>query len=590
MFKKKRKVGRPSNASIKREKRIKLFGALLIISLFGILFYSVRNYIYNNSNKVSASISRTTIEVCRTECNKKYKDGNARSSCVSSCSISCNSNGNIYSCAIRYVNGSSNSTSNGSSNGSSNSTSNGSSNSTSNKSSSSNKNIKNVSIKKIQDQAYTGNKITPQPIIKDGNKTLVKDRDYKLSYANNINIGVAKIKITGIGDYKGTRIIKFNISKVETMKEFTTTPDSKDNSYEDLKNDVENETNTENVDKSKIHTVIYNLNDGVSKNVEQKYVSNSNNKFSKVVPRRKGYTFVNWYLSGNESRKFNPGDSIPEGMENITLVASWQINTVNITYDANGAKVVKMTNSDWSLNNSKIYHNGSLAKQVINYGGTLEKSGLIDPDSCKELHLEKKDYKIVGDKEWICISGCNKGKDVFDEETVYKASDFCDVENKSCNVVLKANWQKGTPKKLCALEGTITNNTNPEAAPIPKPTNPGKVIIKLHADGGKVNIKKDKTWGLIGSLVSHNGKIKTHKIKYGESLDKYGLTDPDSNSELNLTKKGYKIVKGKEWKCVSGCMKVNKIFNDTKVYKSYDFCDAAGGDCEVVLKVNWQKK
>ena len=58
---------------------------------------------------------------------------------------------------------------------------------------------------------YTGNEITPEVIVKAGNKELIKDIDYRISYSNNINVGTAFIRINGIGNYTGYATLEFNI-------------------------------------------------------------------------------------------------------------------------------------------------------------------------------------------------------------------------------------------------------------------------------------------------------------------------------------------------------------------------------------------
>ena len=54
---------------------------------------------------------------------------------------------------------------------------------------------------------YSGKQIIPEASIEN----LVKDIDYKLTYANNINAGTATITATGINDYKGNTSTTFNI-------------------------------------------------------------------------------------------------------------------------------------------------------------------------------------------------------------------------------------------------------------------------------------------------------------------------------------------------------------------------------------------
>jgi hypothetical protein len=73
------------------------------------------------------------------------------------------------------------------------------------------KSISELTYSSVGSKTYTGKEIRPSVTIKDGITTLKKGTDYKLSYKNNINIGKAKVIITGIGNYTGTKTIYFNI-------------------------------------------------------------------------------------------------------------------------------------------------------------------------------------------------------------------------------------------------------------------------------------------------------------------------------------------------------------------------------------------
>lgn len=52
--------------------------------------------------------------------------------------------------------------------------------------------------------AYTGAEIKPSVTVKEGAKTLKEGTDYTVSYQNNINIGTAKVIVTGKDHYAGT--------------------------------------------------------------------------------------------------------------------------------------------------------------------------------------------------------------------------------------------------------------------------------------------------------------------------------------------------------------------------------------------------
>lgn len=58
---------------------------------------------------------------------------------------------------------------------------------------------------------YTGKKIEAAVTVTDDSRRLSKDKDYTVAYENNIVAGEATILLTGIGNYKGTRRITFEI-------------------------------------------------------------------------------------------------------------------------------------------------------------------------------------------------------------------------------------------------------------------------------------------------------------------------------------------------------------------------------------------
>ena len=71
--------------------------------------------------------------------------------------------------------------------------------------------IVDATISTIRKQAYTGKAVKPSPTVTYNGITLVKDTDYTLSYANNINAGTASVTITGKGGYTGSVTKNFKI-------------------------------------------------------------------------------------------------------------------------------------------------------------------------------------------------------------------------------------------------------------------------------------------------------------------------------------------------------------------------------------------
>lgn len=67
----------------------------------------------------------------------------------------------------------------------------------------------------VSRRKYTGAAIQPAVTVTyagtQGTVTLTKDRDFSLTYENNTNAGAANVKITGIGNYTGSRTLDFSI-------------------------------------------------------------------------------------------------------------------------------------------------------------------------------------------------------------------------------------------------------------------------------------------------------------------------------------------------------------------------------------------
>ena len=50
---------------------------------------------------------------------------------------------------------------------------------------------------------YTGKQLEPSPVVSSDNVTLIEGSDYVVTYEKNVNVGVAKVIITGKGNYEG---------------------------------------------------------------------------------------------------------------------------------------------------------------------------------------------------------------------------------------------------------------------------------------------------------------------------------------------------------------------------------------------------
>lgn len=64
---------------------------------------------------------------------------------------------------------------------------------------------------KATSETYTGKELKPTVEVKDGSKTLVEGKDYKVTYSNNIKVGTATVRVEGTGKYGGRVEKKFTI-------------------------------------------------------------------------------------------------------------------------------------------------------------------------------------------------------------------------------------------------------------------------------------------------------------------------------------------------------------------------------------------
>ena len=63
--------------------------------------------------------------------------------------------------------------------------------------------------------SYSGKAKTPGIVITYKNKTLTKNKDYKISYTSNVNIGTAKMNVKGIGNFSFNKTFNFKIVPAE---------------------------------------------------------------------------------------------------------------------------------------------------------------------------------------------------------------------------------------------------------------------------------------------------------------------------------------------------------------------------------------
>ncbi len=74
-----------------------------------------------------------------------------------------------------------------------------------------------VTVENLQDAVYTGSEILQDPVVKYGDKVLVKGKDYTFTYTDNVNSGIGYVNFKGHGLYYGELTRAFNIAPKEIL-------------------------------------------------------------------------------------------------------------------------------------------------------------------------------------------------------------------------------------------------------------------------------------------------------------------------------------------------------------------------------------
>ena len=199
----------------------------------------------------------------------------------------------------------------------------------------------------------------------------------------------------------------------------------------------------------KAYTISYNANGGSNAPGNQSKIENKSISLSSGKPTRTGYTFVSWNTKSDGSgTTYKVGVSYKDNAD-LTLYAQWRVNKVYIKLNANSGSVRGSTtygscstnnnliSCSWNKPDGEIFH-------TINYGDSLDSAGLANYDNPDFVFITRDKNFALANEQWICDSdsGCSTVGKTFDQDKVYKASDFCDASEHDCTVVLKVNWRE----------------------------------------------------------------------------------------------------------------------------------------------------
>lgn len=400
---------------------------------------------------------------------------------------------------------------------------------------------------------YDGTEKKPQVLLQLGSTTLVEDTDFSVTYQNNINIGTAKVKVEGKGNFTGTVEKEFRIAPQEIEKAAVTL--STANYIYDGKQKTPAVTvksgNTVLVNnRDYMIEYVNNMNPGTARviisgkgnysgrlektfsitqrsfnvkfdskggsSVAAQKVTEGNAAKTPKNPTRNGYQFSGWYTDNKLTKKYNFKTKITG---NQTLFAKWD-KKYTVKFDSKGGNKVS-------------------AQTVVNNG-----------KAAQPKNPSRKNYLFAG---WYSNS---KLTQKYNFKTAVKK-----------NVTLYAKWRKA--KKLSV---TFQSNGGSKVAKkivlemkkVSKPKNPKRTGYNFsgwHADkklkrayNFKSAVKKNTT---LYAKWSKNKYTVSFNSNYGSAVKKQTVYyKAKVKKPKNPSRKGYKFA---GW------------YGDKKLKKAYNF-------------------
>ena len=150
--------------------------------------------------------------------------------------------------------------------------------------------------------------------------------------------------------------------------------------------------------------------------------------------------------------------------DNVLSLVSQPINysriySVAIRYNTNGGTITSNTASyTWTTDDTGlIYQNGNIYEQVIRHGTPAD---LANYNNSEFINITPpNDLYVTSGSEWKCLSGCSVANKIFSQTTKYDTSDFCDVTDNNCTVVLGLNLAGDTTAPTCTLSANSSTIT-----------------------------------------------------------------------------------------------------------------------------------
>ena len=296
---------------------------------------------------------------------------------------------------------------------------------------------------------YDGTAKIPTEIVKDEAKILVKDTDYTVTYANNIDVGTATATINLIGGYKESR--------QTTYIESSTTATYYINNA------------TLSFDKGNCVSVVGTTPLYTKKNATKVYTGIRNTTEGTIPTASKNsYTFTGWYSDSNSGSKVLNADGTFTGsaVTNYTDATSWQttedqtlyarcesLEIYTVTADANGGSIAETIGWTGTGNTAtkQVNHNSAYGTlpTVTKSDYTLRGWSLLPEGYTQVEYIQSSNSQYI-----------DTGVQIFNKESHEIIIDFMPTQFYNYNQLFGSTYDANTFESWIYSDGNLNGRYN----------------------------------------------------------------------------------------------------------------------------------
>lgn len=135
-----------------------------------------------------------------------------------------------------------------------------------------------------------------------------------------------------------------------------------------------------------------------------------------------------------------------------------RVYQATIRYNTNGGTITKSSGGyTWTTNSTGlIYQNGKVYEETVRYGKTID---LANYNNVTFINIDPGVNYVAKGNEWVCLSGCSNVGKIYNQDANYSTSDFCDLTNNNCTVVLGLKIVQDTTSPTCTLSASESGLT-----------------------------------------------------------------------------------------------------------------------------------